>query len=166
MLREQDLMTEDECALILSTMLDLEKLPIEESEYNPAYEDLFFLFEKELENRIGSDLAGKVHTARSRNDICVGEFRMVLREQLVRLAEKLNLFRESLLYLAGENLETVMPMYTHTQPAQPSTLGHYLFVYGRCHAAGFPATDGGRKNSKHEPFWGGCNYDYRLSDFL
>ena len=94
MLREQDLMTEDECALILSTMLDLEKLPIEESEYNPAYEDLFFLFEKELENRIGSDLAGKVHTARSRNDICVGEFRMVLREQLVRLAEKLNLFRE------------------------------------------------------------------------
>lgn len=46
MLREQDLMTEDECALILSTMLDLEKLPIEESEYNPAYEDLFFLFEK------------------------------------------------------------------------------------------------------------------------
>ncbi len=126
MLREQDLMTEDECALILSTMLDLEKLPIEESEHNPAYEDLFFLFEKELENRIGSDLAGKVHTARSRNDICVGEFRMVLREQLVRLAEKLNLFRESLLYLAGENLETVMPMYTHTQPAQPSTLGHYL----------------------------------------
>ena len=71
-------MTEDECALILSTMLDLEKLPIEESEYNPAYEDLFFLFEKELENRVGSDLAGKVHTARSRNDICVGEFRMVL----------------------------------------------------------------------------------------
>lgn len=51
---------------------------------------------------------------------------MVLREQLVGLAEKLNLFRESLLYLAGENLETVMPMYTHTQPAQPSTLGHYL----------------------------------------
>ena len=44
MLREQDLMTEDECALILSTMLDLEKLPIEESEYNPTYEDLFFLF--------------------------------------------------------------------------------------------------------------------------
>ncbi len=51
---------------------------------------------------------------------------MVLREQLAGLAEKLNLFRESLLYLAGENLETVMPMYTHTQPAQPSTLGHYL----------------------------------------
>ena len=87
MLREQDLMTEDECALILSTMLDLEKLPIEESEYNTAYEDLFCLFEKELENLIGSDLAGKVHTARSRNDICVGEFRMVLREQLVRLAK-------------------------------------------------------------------------------
>lgn len=166
MLREQDLMTEDECALILSTMLDLEKLPIEESEYNPAYEDLFFLFEKELENRIGSDLAGKVHTARSRNDICVGEFRMVLREQLVRLAEKLNLFRESLLYLAGENLETVMPMYTHTQPAQPVHSGALFIVYGRCHAAGFPATDGGRKNSKHEPLWGGCNYDYRLSDFL
>ncbi len=46
MLREQDLMTEDECALILSTMLDLEKLPIEESEYNPAYEDLFSCLKK------------------------------------------------------------------------------------------------------------------------
>lgn len=126
MLHEQDLMTDEEVQIILSTMLDLEQLPIEESEYNPQYEDLFFMFEKELENRIGSDLAGKVHTARSRNDICVGEFRMVLREQLLTLAEKLNRFREALLYVAGENLETVMPMYTHTQPAQPSTLGHYL----------------------------------------
>ena len=45
-------MTEDECALILSTMLDLEKLPIEESEYNPAYEDLFFLLKRNW--KIGS----------------------------------------------------------------------------------------------------------------
>ena len=126
MLHEQNLMSSEEVQTILSTMLDLEKLPIEESEYNPQYEDLFFMFEKELENRIGSDLAGKVHTARSRNDICVGEFRMVLRDQLLNLGEKLNRFREALLYVAGQNLDTVMPMYTHTQPAQPSTLGHYL----------------------------------------
>lgn len=162
MLREQDLMTEDECALILSTMLDLEKLPIEESEYNPAYEDLFFLFEKELENRVGSDLAGKVHTARSRNDICVGEFRMVLREQLTGLAEKLNLFRESLLYVAGENLETIMPMYTHTQPAQPSTLGHYLLSMADVMQRDFQRLMAAEKNDKHEPLWGSRDYDQRL----
>lgn len=126
MLHEQELMTDEEAKVILSTMMELEKMPMEESEYNPEYEDLFFLFEKELENRIGSDLAGKVHTARSRNDICVGEFRMVLREKVLELGEVLNYFREALLYVAGQNLETVMPMYTHTQPAQPSTLGHYL----------------------------------------
>ncbi|MCI8888002.1 MAG: argininosuccinate lyase [Hungatella sp.] len=126
MLHEQELMTGEEAKVILSAMAELEKIPMEESEYNPEYEDLFFRFEKELENRIGSDLAGKVHTARSRNDICVGEFRMVLREKLLKLGEGLNYFREALLYVAGQNLETVMPMYTHTQPAQPSTLGHYL----------------------------------------
>ena len=156
MLREQDLMTEDECALILSTMLDLEKLPIEESEYNPAYEDLFFLFEKELENRVGSDLAGKVHTARSRNDICVGEFRMVLREQLAGLAEKLNLFRESLLYVAGENLETIMPAGTAFYPGALSA------VHGGRNAAGFSKADGSGKNDKHEPLWGSRDYDQRL----
>ena len=46
MLHEQNLMTDEEAQIILSTMLDLEKLPIEESEYNPQYEDLFFMFEK------------------------------------------------------------------------------------------------------------------------
>lgn len=152
MLAEQDLMTADECALILKTMVELEKLPIEESEYNPAYEDLFFMFEKELENRVGPDLAGKVHTARSRNDICVGEFRMVLREQLVDLTEKLNRFREALLYLAEENLETVMPMYTHTQPAQPSTLGHYLLSMSDVMQRDFTRLAAAEKNINLSPF--------------
>ena len=119
-------MTEDECALILSTMLDLEKLPIEESEYNPAYEDLFFLFEKELENRVVPIWPGKFTQPVAATTSAWASFEWCCVNSWRGLAEKLNLFRESLLYVAGENLETIMPMYTHTQPAQPSTLGHYL----------------------------------------
>lgn len=152
MLNEQGLMTDDESKSILSTMLDLEKIPMEQTEYDPSYEDLFFLFEKELENRVGSDLAGKVHTARSRNDICVGEFRMVLREQLLTLAGRLNEFREALLYLAGENLDTVMPMYTHTQPAQPSTFGHYLLSMSDVMARDFARLLATEKTINMSPF--------------
>ncbi len=126
MLEKQDLLTKDEAKTILASMLEVEKIDFENREYDPRFEDLFFMFEKTLEEKIGPDLAGKVHTARSRNDICVAEFRMAMRDRNINVLNSILNLKDVLLTLISENFETIMPMYTHTQPAQPSTLSHYL----------------------------------------
>jgi argininosuccinate lyase len=80
-----------------------------------------------------------MHTARSRNDIDITLFRMAQRRQLLGLAAALAGLRAVLLDLAARNLETVMPAHTHTQPAQPTTLAHYL-----CAAIEFLGRDSAR----------------------
>ena len=94
--------------------------------YDGSYEDLFFYIESLLEHAAGPDVAGKMHTARSRNDIAITLYRMTARRELLELASAVAALRCALLDLAGRNLETVMPAHTHTQPAQPTTLAHYL----------------------------------------
>jgi argininosuccinate lyase len=80
-----------------------------------------------------------MHTARSRNDIDITLFRMAQRRQLLGLASAAAQLRAVLLDLAARNLETVMPAHTHTQPAQPTTLAHYL-----CAAIEFLGRDSAR----------------------
>jgi argininosuccinate lyase len=129
MLYEQKIIRPEEAKAILAGLAKIESMDMDDREYDPSYEDMFFMIEKELENLAGSDIAGRLHIARSRNDIDICEFRMVLREQLLELLKALNGFRQVLITLAGENTETVMPAYTHTQPAQPTTLAHYLLAF-------------------------------------
>ena len=94
--------------------------------YDGKTEDLFFYIEKELERTAGPDNAGRMHTARSRNDIDITLYRMRLRTEILALVQALNATRRVLLVLAREHIETLMPAYTHTQPAQPITFAHYL----------------------------------------
>ncbi len=70
-----------------------------------------------------------MHTARSRNDIDLTMYRMVLRRRLMQVHEALLGLRHLLVELAWEHREALMPAYTHNQPAQPTTLGHYLMAY-------------------------------------
>ena len=69
-----------------------------------------------------------MHTARSRNDIAITLYRMTARREVLKIIEAVAHLRNVLLDLAGANLETVMPAHTHTQPAQPTTLAHYLLA--------------------------------------
>ncbi|MUV37038.1 Argininosuccinate lyase [Lentibacillus sp. JNUCC-1] len=69
MLTEQKLLPGDEAEAILSGLTKLEKIDRAELKYQPQYEDLFFTLESKLGDLIGEDLAGKVHMARSRNDM-------------------------------------------------------------------------------------------------
>jgi argininosuccinate lyase len=94
--------------------------------YDGKTEDLFFYIEKELERTAGAENAGRMHTARSRNDIDITLYRMRLRTEILALVQALNATRRVLLALAREHIETLMPAYTHTQPAQPITFAHYL----------------------------------------
>lgn len=129
MLYEQKIISCEDARAILNGLKKIESMDMNGKEYNPSYEDMFFMIEHELENLTDKDTAGRLHIARSRNDIDICEFRMVLREKIFEVMQALNIFRQVLLSMAGENTNTVMPAYTHTQPAQPSTLAHYLLAF-------------------------------------
>lgn len=129
MLFEQNIITENEAKEILSGLNKIDLMDMSDRQYDPSYEDMFFMIEHELENLIGKDIAGRLHIARSRNDIDICEFRMVLRDKVLEVIQILNIFRQVLLSLAKDNINTIMPAYTHTQPAQPTTLAHYILAY-------------------------------------
>ena len=104
----------------------LDRQALATAPYDGRTEDLFFFVEQALEAACGPDNAGRMHTARSRNDIDITQYRMLLRERILQIVAALNKARLTLLALAHKHRATLMPAYTHTQPAQPITFGHYL----------------------------------------
>jgi len=91
-------------------------------------EDIHMNIEKELTNRIG-DAGAKLHTARSRNDQVATDLRLYLREEISVLQSGLRALQSSLVGLARENEEVLIPGYTHLQRAQPIPLAHHLLAY-------------------------------------
>src|SRR5579871_2871338 len=128
MLRKQAILTPEEERQLLSALDGLDRGQIDAARYDGSCEDLFFFIERLLEQACGREVAGKMHTARSRNDIAITLYRMTARRELLKLARGVSEARSALLSLAAEHLETVMPAHTHTQPAQPTTLAHYLLA--------------------------------------
>jgi argininosuccinate lyase len=96
--------------------------------YDAACEDLFFHVERLLVKACGEDVAGRLHTARSRNDIDMTMYRLVQREFILALLAADVRFREGLVALAERHRDTLFAAHTHTQPAQPSTIAHYLLA--------------------------------------
>ena len=94
--------------------------------YDGTYEDLFFFVERLLVQACGDETAGRLHTARSRNDIDMTMYRMRQREFILAVVESVQVLRSALLALAEQHRHTVFAAHTHTQPAQPSTIAHYL----------------------------------------
>ena len=101
---------------------------IAETRYDGTYEDLFFYVDRLLVESVGEDVAGRLHTARSRNDIDMTMYRMRQREMILALVENVLRLREVLLDLADGHRHHVFPAHTHTQPAQPTTIAHYLLA--------------------------------------
>ncbi|MBB4349842.1 argininosuccinate lyase [Aliirhizobium cellulosilyticum] len=94
--------------------------------YTGEVEDFFFLIEKELKARIGVDIAGRLHTARSRNDIDHTLFKIGLKEKIDVLMSKARTLLAAMIDAADRQKSTLIVAYTHGQPAQPTTFGHYL----------------------------------------
>ncbi|AZB44633.1 argininosuccinate lyase [Bacillus sp. FJAT-42376] len=128
MLADQDILSRKEAGQILAGIEKVRQIDYRKLNYDPLFEDLFFMMESRLSEEIGADLAGKVHIGRSRNDMGVAMYRLVLRKHLLTLLQSALLLGDGLLEQAKEHAETVMTAYTHTQPAQPTTLGHYLLA--------------------------------------
>ncbi|MEO5860475.1 MAG: argininosuccinate lyase [Pyrinomonadaceae bacterium] len=131
MLAEQEIITAEELKQILGALVALDFKAIRQREYDGSFEDLFYLLQQEITKLCGDpDVAGKLHTARSRNDIDVTIYRLQLRQDCLKLMRSAMDLRKVFLDLASKNHETLIPAYTHTQPAQPSTMAHFLLAMG------------------------------------
>jgi argininosuccinate lyase len=91
-------------------------------------EDIHMTTESRLAELIGP-VAGRLHTARSRNDQVATDFRLWVRAAFERIDEGLAALQRALVTRAGEHAESIMPGFTHLQIAQPVTLGHHLMAY-------------------------------------
>ena len=91
-------------------------------------EDIHMAIEKALIDRIG-ETGGKLHTGRSRNDQVALDMRLYLRDENDQVIGLLRELKQTFLMLAQQEIQTIMPGYTHLQKAQPVLLAHYLLAY-------------------------------------
>ncbi len=91
-------------------------------------EDIHLAIEEHLTQKIG-EAAGKLHTARSRNDQVALDMRLFLRREIKEILNLLGNLQETILEKASKNIEVIMPGFTHLQHAQPILFSHYLLAY-------------------------------------
>jgi len=126
MLYRCGIITRANAAALLKALAQVDAEGIEQLTYRSGVEDLFFAVENRLIAIAGAEYGGNLQLARSRNDLGYALTRLALRPPLLEAADDLINLRESLLAFARAHLETLMPGYTHTQPAQPTTMAHYI----------------------------------------
>ena len=96
--------------------------------FDPKLEDVHMNIEQRLHELIG-DAAGRLHTARSRNDQVATDFRLYIRRGIETLEIQLKELQNALVDAGEQHAATIMPGFTHLQPAQPVTFGHHLLAY-------------------------------------
>lgn len=127
MLAETGILSSDVAARIARALIGISReIDPASLSYTGEVEDYFFLVEGELKKRLGPDEGGMLHTARSRNDIDHTLFKMALKERLDELMVRCRSLLGALIETAERERSTIIVAYTHGQPAQPTTLGHYL----------------------------------------
>lgn len=99
-------------------------------QFDPNAEDIHMFAEQELTNRLG-DTGKRLHTARSRNDQVALDIRMYLKDETKDIVEIVKKLVSTIVSLAEEHTETVMPGYTHLQRAQPITFAHHIMAYAQ-----------------------------------
>ena len=97
-------------------------------QFNEKYEDIHMNIEKRLFQIIGED-AGYLHTARSRNDQVITDFKIWIKSATHEINNKLNVIIKNTLKIAEKNVSTIMPGFTHLKNAQAVSFAHYLLVY-------------------------------------
>ncbi|HXW03861.1 MAG TPA: argininosuccinate lyase [Vicinamibacterales bacterium] len=128
MLTERGIVPLSEARVIREALASISLDDVRDVRYDGSCEDLFFYVDQLVARHAGEDAAGRLHTARSRNDIDMTMYRMQLRERVLEVVRATLRLRAVLLALASRHRETVCPAHTHTQPAQPTTVAHYLLA--------------------------------------
>jgi argininosuccinate lyase len=130
MLAREGILTDDDARRIL-THLEEARVDAEAGRLtlDPRLEDVHMNVESRLIRAAGREFGGKLHTARSRNDQVLADARLVVREEILRTEELTARLVRAFLNVADDHAETVLPGYTHTQHAQPITLGFWATAH-------------------------------------
>ena len=129
MLARRGIIDDEEMGQIVAGLMEIkEEISSGEFPWKPGLEDLHMNIESRLAEKIGA-AAGKLHTARSRNDQIALDMRMYARQAIARILGGLHGFREIIVNAAQVNAEVVLPGYTHLQRGQPVLLAHHLLAY-------------------------------------
>ncbi|QDR79790.1 argininosuccinate lyase [Sporomusa termitida] len=126
MLMEEKIITRDVCQKILAVTKAMALAGKPEFEINYNLEDLYFNMEAYLIKAVGLEVGGQQHTGRSRNDMIATIIRMDSRDYFLKICSMVNGLRAALLAFAQEHASVVMSGYTHLQPSEPITMGHYF----------------------------------------
>jgi argininosuccinate lyase len=128
MLAEQGIISAPDARALRDALDGISLDQVRAVSYDGTYEDLFFYIERLIDQACGVDVAGRLHTARSRNDLAMTMYRMRQRESIAGIADATLRLRAALVALAERHTGTIYGAHTHTQPAQPSTIAHYLLA--------------------------------------
>jgi argininosuccinate lyase len=126
MLAEQGILCTADARTLRAALDGIDPAQVLGIRYDGTYEDLFFYLDRLIAQAAGDTVAGRLHTARSRNDIDMTMYRMRQREFVLDLLDATLALRDTWLRIASAHRETIFPAHTHTQPAQPTTVAHYL----------------------------------------
>ena len=129
MLGRQGIITAAEADILVGGLETIRKeIDSGSFEFKPELEDIHMAIESRLFNIIGP-VAGKLHTARSRNDQIALDMRLYVKDAAENTMSSIRNFQKELVRQASENQKVAMPGYTHLQPAQPVLLAHHLLAY-------------------------------------
>jgi len=128
-LAKAGILTQTESKKIISGLKKVEKeIASGNFVFTTEMEDIHMAVEQRLTELVGP-LGGKLHTGRSRNDQVALDIRLYLRDQIYELIWLLHGFKSSLVAVAEDNIDVIMPGYTHLQRAQPVLLSHHMLAY-------------------------------------
>ena len=129
MLARQKIIEDEEADAIVSGLEQIrEEIEADQFPWREELEDIHMNVERRLYEKIG-DTAGKLHTARSRNDQIATDVRLYAKEAIAEVLGAIGRMRKALVDKAEENARAVMPGYTHLQRAQPVAFGHHMLAY-------------------------------------
>ncbi len=129
MLAKQKIISDTEADTIINGLISIrEEIERGEFKFKLELEDVHMNIEARLFEKIG-EVAGKLHTARSRNDQVALDLRLFLKEAILETINRITNFQKALLSFAEANQDVIMPGYTHLQRAQPILLAHHILAY-------------------------------------
>src|SRR5699024_9210412 len=129
MLANQEIITADESKQIIEGLNDiLQDYLNNQITFDVSLEDIHLNIEHELIKRIG-DTGGKLHTGRSRNDQVATDMHLYTKAEVEQLIKLITSFQTSILTVAENHIDTIMPGYTHLQRAQPISFAHHILTY-------------------------------------
>lgn len=128
MLKEQGIIAAVDADKIIKSLKELESEGINSLIFDSSAEDIHMALENYVTSKIG-EVAGFMHTGKSRNDQVATDLRLILKEEIEEIENDILNFIEIILEMASNHTETVMVGYTHLQHAQPTTFAHHLMAY-------------------------------------